>query len=678
MRTLVRLQFAAFSRRKPMLLVAGMFVVATAAIGSFELYTALRFEPGLFETLSFSTRYSVLWPLVLVVLTYEFASSTARRHMEEAVASHPETSHRHWLATAAVPALVLVAAFGVYLALRLSVGAVSSAPVNLLRHVAEAALVDVLAPSIIAMLLGLVLARRNRFAAYAAIVLFVFLIGPYSEILPFALQFATLNTSRIVDIYPAYDLVRLLAPDPTWTVDPLYGFPIEQARWAVAGLWSLVLLGLVLPSLSPRNRLTSIARAACVALATLLLGVALLPSSEIHRDFRPSGTNYSDQIYYELQRDRHPAREATADFEVVRYDLDLRAGRRLEATARLDVTRPTMGGEYRFTLYHGYRLSKVTGDEGRELQFAQTGDYVTVTAGHPQDRLRFEYAGTGGRQVAVHQAVFLPGYFPYYPVPGFVPVWDTQTHSADTTSRGREASVFSIRLRGARHKVVSNLPEGPQGTFEGRTSTPTLVSGLTSQRTVAGHRVIHYPGSGGEITRLGAAISRLRALEKRFGAEQSPLRDGSLIVQIPELVQPNSPAAATSDTVFLSLFDPGVAVDVLLVDAPIRADRANLREAVMYYLNDPEAFVSEAQQIERPTEGSLEQLETVRTSARSGAELMGDYQIPSRNVVMRLFYDRMAADGEDAALSSTYEYLMSEDGESELAFLTREATGVAR
>lgn len=668
MKTLLRIQMRAFRRNRSLLIVTLLFVLAVAAQGGYELFVALRTQGGALEALSFSTRYSLLWPLAAVVLTYEFVNASIRAHMAEATEAVPDASHRHWLAASAVPGLVLAFTFCVYALLRVSVVLVSPGQSLLVPHVLLAAVLDIFAPTFIGFLLGLVIAQRKRFGAYAAIVLFVFLVGPYSEIVPFSFQFATLNTGRIVDIYPAYDLVRILAPDPTWFVDSLYGFPVEQQRWALAAMWAFLLFALAAPLVIIKRR-SRTAAAAALSLSALCLAIVLLPSAEMRRDFRPSGTGYNDQVFYEVQASKHPARNTPAPFSVKHYEITLAIGCELSADVDMTLSGGPRDGGYRFTLYHGYRLRRVENAAGEAMEFVREGDYVTVPADRREDRLRFVYAGTGGRQIANNQAVFLPGYFPYYPVPGEGPVWDSETHSVVTSGLKRDPALFSIRAIGG-PRLASNLPTRG-GAFEGTTASPTLMGGLVAERRIAGHRVLYLPASGVSLDELAAALKRVEELERRLETRDLIPAEAP-IFQLPDLAQPGTAAITTSDTAFVSMFHPAVAVDVLLADAPMRPDRTNLRSAFMYYLNDRNQFLSEASRLTAPDAKQVAALEVAREGAKDGAAMMGGYQRPSQSVVFRLFYDRIRSDGEDRTLKAAYDYLVSADPASELAFLTRD------
>jgi len=77
------------------------------------------------------------------------------------------------------------------------------------------------------MLLGVVTARHlSRYVAVIA--LFVFLIGPYSEVVPFLAQMNVTKGGNGIDLYPVYDLFKVLPPHVSWGSD---------SSMAIARVW---------------------------------------------------------------------------------------------------------------------------------------------------------------------------------------------------------------------------------------------------------------------------------------------------------------------------------------------------------------------------------------------------------------------------------------------------------
>ncbi|MHB1018068.1 MAG: hypothetical protein ACYC2X_09325 [Coriobacteriia bacterium] len=670
-RALRRLHWAAFLRRRPMWLSAFAFLMFVIGMGGYELHLWLQYGYGGLEALGFSTRYLIIWPIFSLVFTYEFLSQPARDRMDECVDGLPHSAEAHWRSMLAVPWTALAVAFAAYLILREAVVLLSSTAHLLFVHVAMAAVLDVLIPSSIALLFGIVLARRaSRFAAYASVVVFVLVIGPFAELVPFTLMQATAHSVQPIDIYPLYDYFQILAPDSLWFVDALYGFPMEFKRWMIAALWLAVLGLAALPALLATRRAQ--VRVTAALLAALFLGLSLLPGGELRKDTRPNGSEHAKYHYYKAREQA----ESPPDFRVSRYDMVLAAGRNLSATVTMSLTDDTHSDAYRFTLYHGYTVRSVKDASGEDLDYSQDGDYVSIRSTEDQQSLRLEYDGSGDNEYANYQGIFLPGDFPYYPVPGFAALWDEESQLLRNVAGDLTPTDFSVEFK-AHVPVVSNLPQTSSGMFAGRTVAPTFIGGLVSQARIGDTTVIHYPAAGYRIEApsgnpesdgLSAMLAGIADLERELGIEPSVLDTGTVIVQ-------SSPSASSRDatvvlpgTIFVPFFDVSNVPYILLANAPYRADRLSLRYAFDAYAVDRIAFREEYAKTPAPTADEVARLEEMRLSADEYTRF--NYGSSADGVVRALLYQKTLSDGEPAALRATYEYLMSDDARSELQWLT--------
>lgn len=683
MSTLIAQQARVFARRWTLASIAAGLIALNAAAGIHEAYLAGLPGPDFMNGLGDHLRYSILWPLAVLVLSFESASGARFSGMDEAIEAHAATAHRHWLATMVPPAAVVLTLFAVTLAAKLIPVFTEGWQRSLGWHLTAFVVLNVLAPCTIALLLGFFAARRfTRFAGYALVAAFALLVGPFSEIIPMVAQAAILRDGNGLDLYPLRDLFGVLAPDPTWYVDPLYGFPLEQSRWLLAGFWISLLTALLLPSLTaPRRRWGRLIRAGLLCGSAVLLIAFLAPSSELRRDFRLSGgsSQVSEQTYYSLQADNHPKREEPGGFSVSRYDMDLSAGRELDVVATVRIADDEHTGDYRFTLYHGYRLTRVLDAQGRPLRFSQEGDYTTVRSPQKQEQLTFDYRGSGGIYIANSQGVFLPGYFPYYPVPGFVHVWDELRTAPAMDVAGFKPAEFSVRFD-APVPLASDL-EMRRGYFEGYASAPTFVGGLVAQTRIAERRVAFYPVSRPDLDGLEVLIARVDDLERDLGIAKSSIPDTITVLQAPEFHALGG-ATRLPGALLVKVFDDSVAGEVIVASTPARLDRSNLKEAFAAYLSNPTdraeggsatmgiRSADQGSSEETPTARDVALLERTRRSARTDFELVQGYVYPAKNVVLGLFHAKILAQGEAVALKDTYRYLSSDSELSELEFLT--------
>lgn len=659
------------------MLIAGATAILVAGLGAFEVYLASRSDAVVAGVLGGFTRYSIVWPSVVAVLAFEFASAPRLLGMEEPVSACADSGHQHWLAMMVPPALLVATVFAIYLMLKVAVIAVTHQWNLLLPHVVLEAILNVLVPSSIGMFLGVAIARRlSRYAGYAAIVAFVLLIGPYSEVVPFLAQMAFANGGTGVDLYPVYDLFKVLAPDATWGMDSLYGFPLEPERWVLAAFWILSLLVAVLPAVAgPRVRRIRHVRIAVAALAAVSLAIVLLPSNELRRDFRLFGGSsvVSNQEYYQFQISKHPQQQLAADFKVSRYQMQLAADRQLRGRVSVDIVDDEHVDEYHFTLYHDYRVSEVLDSQGTRVDFVQDGDYLTVLSAEKETRLTFEYSGTGGISIANSQCVYLPGDFPYYPVPGFTRIWDEYRLGISASLADRTPADFSVEFD-AGVPLASNLGER-NGVFEGRTVAPSFVGGLLAQQMVGNRRVVFYPAGGADPQQLVRTFARLRELERYLGVEESRVKDDVTVIQMPGFTQSSYAAVVLPDTLLLTGFMESDALHILVATMPARLDRENLKQAFTRFIDDPEAYKQMVGEEELPTHGHVASLERSRLVASSDTNRVQEYCYPAASAVNRLFLEMILADGEAAALRNTYQFLISTDPMSELEFLTQGSDG---
>jgi len=319
---------------------------------------------------------------------------------------------------------------------------------------------------------------------------------------------------------------------------------------------------------------------------------------------------------------------------------------------------------------------------GRRLEFVQNGDYVTVTSDERHERLTFSYRGSGGLYPANSQCVFLPGYFPYYPVPGFVRVWD-ELFAAPVMDVDDEATAeFTVSFRFPT-ALYSDL-EQQDGRFRGYSAAPTFVGGLAASEEVAGLEVVYYPAGAADPEGLRSLLARVHQLEKELGVSESIVPTGTRVFQAPEFH--HAGAVKLPGSLFVSGFHESLAADVVIAGSPRRIDRSNLKEAFVRYVNDP-TWSGDAGFVAMPEPGGedaaerlpsnmeIAGLERARREATTDFALVQDYVHPARRAVSSLFLAKVRAEGREEALRDTYRYLVSDSPMSELEFLTRSANG---
>lgn len=147
--------------------------------------------------------------------------------------------------------------------------------------------------------------------------------------------------------------------------------------------------------------------------------------------------------------------------------------------------------EYKFTLYHNYKVSKVTNQNGNEMKFTQKNDYITVFNDAQTEYLCFEYSGGSPQYYSSYTGVLLPGNFAFYPVPGF-----SKTFHEDTSVGFLNVSLpyrtkFDVSVK-ALIKPYSNLNEVEENRFCGESNSLTLISGFLKTAQIGETQVV-YP-----------------------------------------------------------------------------------------------------------------------------------------------------------------------------------------
>ena len=118
---LVCLQWRVFLRGRATALPTAVLAATIVGLGGYEIFLSLNYGYRGLDPLSFSGRFSVLWPLLFLVLTYELVDAFRREHMDESMAAAPGASARAHIAALAVPFTILAVLFVAYLMLRIAV-----------------------------------------------------------------------------------------------------------------------------------------------------------------------------------------------------------------------------------------------------------------------------------------------------------------------------------------------------------------------------------------------------------------------------------------------------------------------------------------------------------------------------------------------------------------------------
>lgn len=418
-----------------------------------------------------SIKLCLLSFVILCFTSYEFFYLYKRCYIDEALYSHKNGKTRILTSTVTVllfiPALEFFSAFVFNFVIFLSSG---MNDYSYLYHIFSVLFLYVFLGGIIPILLGVFFAQKTkRIVSYALMALIIFLVSSTSDFIPGGLS----QVTKINFWEAKYFLAYILPNDLEWYINHDYGMYAEIYRWNLIIFW-ISLLSFLFFKLCQikKTALKAVLLSLTLLISTFNLVGYFYGGSHIEKGAQLDSISMSDYLFYteNEQKNQDP------DFEVTSYDMDLSIYRQLDA--EVSMTLSDTGLEYyHFTLYHGYNVLKITDIEGNALKYNREGDYVTVIGNGNLQLINIKYSGYSPILYSNYQACSLPGFFAYYPIPGFHKITgDYTTYNPIEIKSGTE---FNIRVDSAR-QFYSNLDEvkNEKNCFVGVTSYPTLFSGF--------------------------------------------------------------------------------------------------------------------------------------------------------------------------------------------------------
>ena len=418
-----------------------------------------------------SIKLCLLSFVILCFTSYEFFYLYKRCYIDEALYSHKNGKTRILTNTVTVllfiPALEFFSAFVFNFVIFLSSG---MNDYSYLYHIFSVLFLYVFLGGIIPILLGVFFAQKTkRIVSYALMALIIFLVSSTSDFIPGGLS----QVTKINFWEAKYFLAYILPNDLEWYINHDYGMYAEIYRWNLIIFW-ISLLSFLFFKLCQikKTALKAVLLSLTLLISTFNLVGYFYGGSHIEKGAQLDSISMSDYLFYteNEQKNQDP------DFEVTSYDMDLSIYRQLDA--EVSMTLSDTGLEYyNFTLYHGYNVLKITDIEGNALKYNREGDYVTVIGNGNLQLINIKYSGYSPILYSNYQACSLPGFFAYYPIPGFHKITgDYTTYNPIEIKSGTE---FNIRVDSA-SQFYSNLDEvkNEKNCFVGVTSYPTLFSGF--------------------------------------------------------------------------------------------------------------------------------------------------------------------------------------------------------
>lgn len=418
-----------------------------------------------------SIKLCLLSFVILCFTSYEFFYLYKRCYIDEALYSHKNGKTR--ILTSTVTVLLFIPALEFFSAFVFNFVIFLSSRMNdysYLYHIFSVLFLYVFLGGIIPILLGVFFAQKTkRIVSYALMALIIFLVSSTSDFIPGGLS----QVTKINFWEAKYFLAYILPNDLEWYINHDYGMYAEIYRWNLIIFW-ISLLSFLFFKLCQikKTALKAVLLSLTLLISTFNLVGYFYGGSHIEKGAQLDSISMSDYLFYteNEQKNQDP------DFEVTSYDMDLSIYRQLDA--EVSMTLSDTGLEYyNFTLYHGYNVLKITDIEGNALKYNREGDYVTVIGNGNLQLINIKYSGYSPILYSNYQACSLPGFFAYYPIPGFYKI--TGDYTTYNPIEIKSETEFNIRVDSAR-QFYSNLDEvkNEKNCFVGVTSYPTLFSGF--------------------------------------------------------------------------------------------------------------------------------------------------------------------------------------------------------
>lgn len=277
-----------------------------------------------------------------------------------------------------------------------------------------------------------------------------------------------------VNIYPLQEIFAIMPTGLKFMPNFHNPFVVQLNQIALIAAWIFGLYTLAKMHRNfeqKRSRLYWISGLICI----IAICIFCAPSSNILMNENPTGTLMESQMYYRNDTGSH---EVDFDkFEAVSYKMEMTINNQLKNSVEIEVT-PCNLECYAFTLYHGFKVKKVSDQNGKKLRFSQTEDVLYIYNDDSADisLLNIYYKGGSSTYYSNALAIYLPGDFPYYPQPGIHDVYDRERYSYKSNFLEKDA-YFEVHISG-HGNIYSNLDNTQKGSYRGYCRGPVFQKGL--------------------------------------------------------------------------------------------------------------------------------------------------------------------------------------------------------
>ena len=466
-------------------------------------------------------------------------------------------------------------------------------------HIFKNVILNITLVSVIGSLIGSVIALRfKRFSAYAIMALIIFCVSPIFENVAYSLYSLTSYNIKPINIYPYWDVLRILSPDLNWQVDRVYGLSIEPIRWNLVAFWILILSFLFLLKLG-WEKVKAVRYITPVLVALIIINFIsfLQLDSVIRKDYRPDGALGADEIYERRIKTMIKAKEA--DFNVIAYDMTLDVKRKMNANVKLTIETFHDIESYSFTLYRGYKILEITDADGNVLDYKRDGNYFDVLHRFNERiaNINIKYEGSGNKYYSNNQGIALPGYFAYYPMPGYIKFWDEDTGDAyvNTDFIPKE---FTVKINSSLN-IVSNLKKSNDNVYTGTALTATFIGGFIYEEDIGGIIITNSPSGRADNSYIANIGKLWDDIKEMIGEERELSLNNKKIIIGPETIYATSGSMSEcfvdlEDHIITMYNDPSMLCKSYIASLIPYSDKKKLlKEKFLFYLSNNEYFLKE-------------------------------------------------------------------------------------
>lgn len=458
-----------------------------------------------------------------------------------------------------------------------------------LYHIFKNNILNILLISILAIFIGIIISFiGKRIKAYTVILLIILLVSPVVEYISFPL-IEGLN----IDIYNFTDFIQILIPDTNYVAEWLYGLSIDTKRWLIVFMWILVCIVILIDKVIDKKSFIYKSSLATLGISIVIIFILIVNAGErLCLDYRTMSFSIYDQRYYQLNKIENIVNSNDIEFTIDKYNMNLFIDKKLNAEVEIYLTNNSYIKEYNFTLYRAYEIESIIDNEGKELEFSRNGDYFSIInkSNKNIDYIKIKYSGFAPTYYSNEKAIYLPAYFPYYPMEGYQQIYTSSGSYESERLLGKKQ--FNVNVE-SKLDVYSNLNKN-ENIYSGVGEGVTLIAGLIEEIAADGVDVIKSPLSKNldninceYINELQNAFNEVSWI---FGEQGVPQVIDKKIIQIPQLNSATTKFIETSysDHIFMYFIDdPKEVIKYYLLDSiSYRKEKQRTREVFLGYVDD--------------------------------------------------------------------------------------------